>query len=150
MYFWTQLNLCYLMWTKHRFEFWRHSYNMIALLIVTPVSTWISSIFSWLWLLRTICDGDENMLNESLKDAGIVNDCMATGLCNAVLERFNDRKYGFFSSPWQAGYSFFSILPFLTFLILNKPHDCYRCVGKDPERKYSKFQYSIIDQERSR
>ena len=63
MYFWTQLNLCYLMWTKHRFEFYRHSFNMIALLIVTPVSTWISSIFSWLWLLKTICDGDENMLN---------------------------------------------------------------------------------------
>ena len=90
-------------------------------------------------------DGDENMLNQSLEDAGIENNCMATGLCNAVLEKFNDRKYGFFSSPWQTGCSFFSILPFLTFLILNKPHDCYRCVGKDPERKYSKFQYSIID-----
>ena len=28
-------------------------------------------------------------------------------------------------------------LPILAYLILNEPHDCYVCLGKDPDRIYS-------------
>ena len=34
------------------------------------------------------------------------------------------------------------LIPFWVFLIFNKPHDCFACLGKDPSRSYSRFQYS--------
>lgn len=32
------------------------------------------------------------------------------------------------------------LLPVVAFLLLNKPHDCYACLGKDPDRIYSSYQ----------
>ena len=31
------------------------------------------------------------------------------------------------------------MLPMLAFFIFNDPHDCYTCLGKDPDRIYSRF-----------
>ena len=28
-------------------------------------------------------------------------------------------------------------VPIIAFLILNQPHDCYKCLGKDPDRVFS-------------
>ena len=36
-------------------------------------------------------------------------------------------------------YSFVYLIPVLTFFALNKPHDCFSCLGKDPDRIYSTF-----------
>ena len=35
------------------------------------------------------------------------------------------------------------LLPILTFFLLYKPHDCYKCLGKDPDRIYSSFQLNL-------
>ena len=32
------------------------------------------------------------------------------------------------------------LIPVLTFLVLDRPHDCFRCVAKDPDHIYSIFQ----------
>ena len=41
-------------------------------------------------------------------------------------------------------YYFFSVmlglLPFVIFFLLDRPHDCFVCLGKDPDRIYSVFQ----------
>ena len=50
IYFWTQLRLGMLMIKKHNYEFWKHAVRLVGLLVVTPISTWVSSTFSWLWL----------------------------------------------------------------------------------------------------
>ena len=34
---------------------------------------------------------------------------------------------------------FMILIPSLTFFALDQPHDCYICLGKDPERIYSSF-----------
>lgn len=34
-------------------------------------------------------------------------------------------------------------LPMLSFFWLDSPHDCYTCLGKDPDRIYSQFQLSL-------
>ena len=31
------------------------------------------------------------------------------------------------------------LFPFGVFLVFNKPHDCFKCLGKDPRRRYSIF-----------
>ena len=36
-------------------------------------------------------------------------------------------------------YDLVSLLPFWAFLLFNNPHDCFKCLGKDPDRNYSKF-----------
>ena len=36
---------------------------------------------------------------------------------------------------------FMYILPFWAFFLLNTPHDCFRCLGKDPDRPFSITQY---------
>lgn len=35
--------------------------------------------------------------------------------------------------------SFVEMVPILVFLLLDEPHDCFECFGKDPERIYSIF-----------
>ena len=32
------------------------------------------------------------------------------------------------------------LIPFLMFFLLDRPHDCFVCLGKDPDRIYSIFQ----------
>ena len=32
------------------------------------------------------------------------------------------------------------LLPFVFYFWFNEPHDCFKCLGKDPERRYSIFQ----------
>jgi len=41
-----------------------------------------------------------------------------------------------------------TFLPIVVFLGLNKPHDCYACLGKDPDRIYSSYQ--LNHEERAR
>ena len=35
---------------------------------------------------------------------------------------------------------FFMLLPVAAFFVLNEPHDCFMCFGKDPDRIYSSYQ----------
>ena len=37
-------------------------------------------------------------------------------------------------------YNGLTLLPVLTFYVLDAPHDCFACLGKDPDRIYSIFQ----------
>ena len=32
------------------------------------------------------------------------------------------------------------LVPFVSYFWLNEPHDCFRCLGKDPDRRFSIFQ----------
>jgi len=38
------------------------------------------------------------------------------------------------------GYNILELIPFLVFYFLDHPHDCFRCLGKDPDRIYSGLQ----------
>ena len=35
------------------------------------------------------------------------------------------------------------MLPLIAYFWLNDPHDCYTCLGKDPDRIYSRFQLTL-------
>ena len=48
-------------------------------------------------------------------------------------------------TPDEANWSYLvfilaELLPFFGFFWFNEPHDCFQCVGKDPDRRYSIFQ----------
>jgi len=40
-----------------------------------------------------------------------------------------------------------SFIPFAMFLLLKDPHDCFKCLGKDPDRVFSKFQLTKAEQQ---
>ena len=40
------------------------------------------------------------------------------------------------------------LLPVIAFFIFNTPHDCYTCLGKDPDRNYSIYQLSLEERAR--
>ena len=42
------------------------------------------------------------------------------------------------------------ILPLGVFLALNDPHDCFVCLGRDPDRIYSTFQLTLEERTRRR
>ena len=47
-------------------------------------------------------------------------------------------------------YDFIAIIPIWSFLLFHDPHDCFKCLGKDPVRKYSKFQYDRVERMKMR
>ena len=47
-------------------------------------------------------------------------------------------------SPNQASEEYFffivcELIPFVIYFLLQKPHDCFVCLGKDPDRRFSMF-----------
>ena len=42
-------------------------------------------------------------------------------------------------SQLQLMYDLTVLLPVVTFLLFDDPHDCFACLGKDPDRIYSSF-----------
>ena len=37
----------------------------------------------------------------------------------------------------------FDVVPTVAYLLLNNPHDCFVCFGKDPDRNFSSFQLNL-------
>jgi len=37
------------------------------------------------------------------------------------------------------GFIVAELLPFVFYFAFNKPHDCFKCLGKDPDRRFSIF-----------
>ena len=44
--------------------------------------------------------------------------------------------------------NFWLLIPIWTFFWLHDPHDCYNCLGKDPDRIYSRFQLNVEERAR--
>ena len=44
--------------------------------------------------------------------------------------------------------NFWLLIPIWTFFWLHDPHDCYTCLGKDPDRIYSRFQLNVEERAR--
>ena len=50
---------------------------------------------------------------------------------------------------WIFGTTCIELSPYLIFLAVNTmylPHDCFKCFGKDPTRKFSIYQYTSKEQ----
>ena len=71
LYFWTVVSVLRFMYWKHRYEFRRHAIRQIGLIIVTPISIWMSSVNSWLWLLQSVCKNEIDSMKLSAEHAGL-------------------------------------------------------------------------------
>ena len=80
---------------------------------------------------------------ESIGTCNTKNDDVKPAFCRVVNLWMNDVDWG------QTSDLYFVIetivvylLPIWSYMVLEQPHDCFRCLGKDPDRKFSQFQMS--------
>ena len=62
-------------------------------------------------------------------------------MCQPVFKIFNIHTFQQFAYVYIK-INCLLILPVVAFMILDDPHDCFMCLGKDPDRPYSIFQLS--------
>lgn len=130
------LSLLMNMYKFHRIEFKKHFCKMIRLFIFTE--------FALLWMCAVeLCLLYEFLCTKAyLKDNLAMFDVFSTeeDVCFRIIDffgRFN-KNSNIASMPF-ALYYIQLLLPVVVFLMFDDPHDCFTCLGKDPERKYSRF-----------
>ena len=131
VYFWSNLKSMYRMYVEHRLEFRKHICNLTCLHLMTLVALvnmiYASVLWQGIWMCKIEQDKfqgvdlDEDSicvkyLNVKYREADVYS--MLSWVQNIILELF----------------------PIWSFLLFYKPHDCFRCLGKDPDRIFSSFQ----------
>ena len=129
----TAIHLIYEMYTYHRLAFWEHVRSLVSLFLATEVTLLSILLTQAILVFRAGC---------MLTAGHLGNDY--GGVCEIQdLEHYYD-KFGILNFSGNL----VTLLPTIAFLALNKPHDCYVCLGKDPERVYSRFQLNLEERTR--
>ena len=117
------------MYKRHNYEFKRHAFRLISLQCVLFFSLVYAVVGFYCVALVSTC-----ILSESTYlEAGDYNDfCTQIFIVKNV---FQDQ-----ASLIYMAFIVAELLPFVFFFSLNDPHDCFQCLGKDPDRRYSVFQ----------
>ena len=125
-YFFGAVTFILTMFKLHRFEFERHACRTILLSSAILLSI-LSSLFGFYFTIVVssclIAQGNMGIINK-------LDLCFNIFPVNLNPE-ISARLYFWFIS--------FELLPFIFYFILDKPHDCFICLGKDPDRRFSKF-----------
>mmetsp|Transcript_6079 Transcript_6079/g.8183 ORF Transcript_6079/g.8183 Transcript_6079/m.8183 type:complete len:116 (+) Transcript_6079:42-389(+) len=112
------------MFKHHRMAFHSHKWSLSVLFVATEISLVILVLVLAYWTVYLQCLGTRDYLKEQ-----------EVGICS--IYDLNDFSNFFFYGEILPDYAL--SIPVGAFFILNKPHDCYMCLGKDPERIYSRF-----------
>ena len=128
-YLWSSTTRMCLMFKRHKYEYKRHAVRLISLQCIILFSLTYAVIGFYSVTLVSACLSSET----NYLEAGERND-----FCVMVFTITN-------VSPRQASLTYLcfiiaELLPFVFFFSLNDPHDCFSCLGKDPDRRYSVFQ----------
>ena len=115
------------MYQQHRYEFKKHAIPIFVLSLAVLISLLCSMLVYYF--------------------VSVVSGCMITQTSMGI-DKSIDLCFSIFSIkvddslPIQLYllYILLEMFPFIFFFILNKPHDCFICLGKDPERRFSMFQ----------
>ena len=126
-YFFGAITFISTMYSFHRYEFKRHAVRSILLSAFTTI-TLIYVLFGiyFLIVVNSCYVSQLNMQRKHRQD-----------LCFSILpSRFTPDL----ASESYFVFIIFELLPFTLYFILQRPHDCFVCLGKDPERRFSTFQ----------
>ena len=69
------------------------------------------------------------------------------GICGWYINGFNRVLQGGNSRALSLVYllvTALQMIPLISFYLLDEPHDCFVCLGKDPDRIYSNFQLTKL------
>lgn len=131
-YFFTAISRIRLMYKLHRYEYNRHACKLISLSLANGISLLYAVVgFYSVTLVSTCILGEDRYMGDSTE----------TGhdFCFNIFIKTNKLTPEFTALAYLA-FIMSELIPFLSYFWLNDPHDCFRCVGKDPDRRYSMFQ----------
>jgi len=139
-------NLIQSMYQYHRFEYANHSKNIIALLLATYFSQVLLLVFCFfsftlLWCLA----GNNEEYPESRPFYSQDDD----HYCGFFVAGFNSlvaskSRKSILTSVFLS-INVIEMTPFLAFYLLDRPHDCFVCLGRDPDRIYSQMQLTLAE-----
>ena len=113
-----------MMYRKHKLAFKNHVLRMLLLAALTAIPILILIGIHFVRASSTLCReyGDEN------------------SFCHKIQSWANVGGKDFLT--YFAVLLLLELVPICAFLSLNNPHDCFKCLGKDPDRKFSLYQLS--------
>ena len=134
------------MYRRRRFEFQVHIRRMLTLYIATMIGVSILvvyTIYSQILAVCVLASNNQLDVSEAFYDADDPR-----GICKIVIETFETntsfsllRNY----SAWVTLIDMFMLMPMIGYLFCNEPHDCFVCIGRDPDRAYSMFQLTVAE-----
>lgn len=142
-----------LMYRKHKHAFRTHAHSLIPLFTLTGVSILTFIGLQTLNLQWRSCIHQQTLMCESWnKPLGGRFDCHFQG-SGWRREWVNENSYCHWLFDWNTapviGQSaiqmylietvFVYLVPVWAFYLFTVPHDCYKCLGKDPDRVFSIF-----------
>ena len=111
--------------------FYGHIKSQLVLFIATELTLLgLAVIQGWVSIINSCLSNREEIVGSLLDPQAI---------CHYVFPDNFGRRY--FDLMFLSN-DLMQILQIIAFLIFNNPHDCYKCLGKDPDRIYSRFQLS--------
>ena len=121
-----------LMRNLHRYEYERHRWRLLMLFLAQTFS--LAYAISGFFILTEVSGCVLSELDylgiDELPDHDICNNIFITA------KRVTPEK----ASLAYLCFILAELLPFVFYFWLNEPHDCFVCLGKDPDRRFSVFQ----------
>ena len=117
--------LLYITWKRHYLAFKEHALRQIILLL----------IFCFCLVVILKRQFEKISFDVCLEYFG--DDVKEGGFCFRMVEK----RLKVVQKEWTY-LVMVELLPVASFLVLNYPHDCYRCFGKDPDRLFSQYQFT--------
>ena len=117
--------MLYLMYQRHYLAFKDHAPRQLTLLLIY-IAAFVGVLkVQWMRVSLAVCLQyfEEELQNE--------------GFCFRIVEKaflYENKEFNFTI--------LIELLPVASYLILYYPHDCYRCLGKDPDRNFSQYQFT--------
>ena len=135
------------MYKFHRIEFKKHFWKMIRLLIFTEIGLLLMCSITLSNIYQLYCLNAYVKDNKAMYDVTQTDDNICSNIVSYVQYLNKNDKV---ASTQFVIYYFQLLLPVVIFLMFDNPHDCFTCLGKDPERKYSRFQLTIEERNNRR
>ena len=135
----TLLAMVHAIWRFHWFEFHRHWRRILLVYATTMLSTVTVLIYAVYNLYFLLCTGD--LISKPYTLAFYDPLTPYIGICYPVVWFASEmaERVGDFAA-FNLTMDMSILIPVIVFVVLDKPHDCFVCLGKDPERVYSIFQ----------
>ena len=137
-YFQFNVKLLFSMYRKQKLAYQVHACRHIALVILTTISLIVFINRDTWWLFDYACKIEKDHLVEAAPDVQV----NPASFCYKIDKLIANPMTGTETIIGNMIYDINSMLPYWAFLLLHDPHDCFKCLGKDPERNYSKFQFN--------
>ena len=124
----------------HKYEFKKHANRMFVVFVATTLSLVIVLVFEVSLQYTWVCTYELVIKNpdyEAMFEPGSPDQSICKSFMDYQFELFGNRNH-IGIVLWLVDLTI--LIPSLTFFAVNQPHDCFVCLGKDPERIYSRFQ----------